>query len=254
MALHRFFVAPEALAAGRVTLPPEHARQVARVLRLRPSDEIVVLDDSGMEHLARLERVQPDGVQGVVVERRPNRAEPALRLTLYQALLPRERFEWVLQKGTEVGVARFVPLETRRSLPGRETTSRERLTRWRQIVREAAEQSGRGRLPVVDAAQTLAAALDEMRRVGPALLAWEQEGQLGLRAALAALPPDGAASLVVGPEGGFAAPEVAAARAAGVTPVSLGPRILRAETAGPLLAALALFATGNMEAPAWTGR
>jgi 16S rRNA (uracil1498-N3)-methyltransferase len=245
--VHRFFVPPEAIAAGRVVLPADLAQQAARVLRLRPGDEIVALDGDGVEHRVRLDRVDSRRVEGAVVASGVSRGEPGRRVTLYQALLPRERFEWALQKGTEIGVARFVPLQTARALPGRDSASPGKLERWRRIAREAAEQSERGRVPAVEEARGFAEAVREAAGAGAALIAWEREAERGVAEALAGLQRTAPVSIFVGPEGGFVQAEVEAARAAGVVTLSLGPRILRAETAGPLLAALALFASGDME-------
>jgi 16S rRNA (uracil1498-N3)-methyltransferase len=123
-----------------------------------------------------------------------------------------------------------------------------RLLRWRRIVQEASEQAGRAVLPDLEEPLSLAEAL-EQRKGQPALLAWEQEASLSLRQALLNLRPrlgDGL-GIFVGPEGGFSQVEAQAAREAGVTVVSLGPLILRAETAGPVLAAVALYEAGDLE-------
>lgn len=249
MTVHRFFVPPDAIAVGRVALPPAVARQAARVLRLRAGDDVVVLDGSGAEFLVRLDRVDPRVAEGAVFEARDGRGEPSRRIVLYQALLPRERFEWALQKGTELGVARFVPVRAARSLASRELASADKLERWRRIVREAAEQCERARIPQVGGALTFAEAAVEAVGEGVALLAWEREQARGVAAALEALPPSQPVSLLVGPEGGFTLEEVELARAAGAQTVSLGPRILRAETAGPVLAALVAYASGDLEPP-----
>jgi 16S rRNA (uracil1498-N3)-methyltransferase len=217
------------------------------VLRLRPGDEVVVLDGSGTEYRVRLDRVLRDAAEGEVIEARQGRGEPSRRFVLYQALLPRESFEWALQKGTELGVARFVPLHTARALPGRDSAAPEKLERWRRIVREAAEQSGRARIPEVSAVLGMREGAEEAVGQGATLLAWERERARGVAEALGSLPPSRPVSLLVGPEGGFAEDEIELARAIGVCTISLGPRILRAETAGPVLAALVAYASGDLE-------
>jgi 16S rRNA (uracil1498-N3)-methyltransferase len=225
-----------------------------------------------------LASVADGAVEGVIVGERPATGEPPVAITLYQALLPREKFEQVLQKGTEVGVAAFVPVRTERCLVGRlDAVDERRLARWRAIVREAAEQAGRGRLPRVHPPLPLASALQAARTADLRLCAWEEERGQTLRAALRAWAGAGApqcdrgragdpagaggaprpatdgpgwsgaarVALFVGPEGGLTAAEAEAARAAGALTVSLGPRILRAETAGPVLAALVLYELGG---------
>ena len=171
----------------------------------------------------------------IVFEPRPARV-PALQLVLCQALLKADRFEWVLQKGTELGVGAFVPLITRRVVAGRDGAAA-KLERWRRIVTEAAEQSGRTRVPALRAPVPLGTAL---AMPGARVMCWEQYAGPGLRDVLVAAG-DGPLCLFIGPEGGFAPEEAAEAQRVGARLVSMGPRILRSETAAIAAAALALL-------------
>lgn len=229
---HRFFVRPESIAGDSVTLTAEQRRQISTVLRLRPGDSIIVLDNTGMEYDVRL-----TDEDGVIERRRPNRAEPPVALSLYQGLLKGAKLELVLQKGTELGVRRFVPVLTARSVAGE--PGKEKARRYEAIVREAAEQSGRGCLPVIDRPLAFPDALHDALERGPALLPWE--GEQSTRLEPGDLPAHGELSLIVGPEGGFTAAEVDQARGAGARIVTLGPRILRAETAAIVASALVLY-------------
>jgi 16S rRNA (uracil1498-N3)-methyltransferase len=245
---HRFVVPPRAVDGGRVHFSAAAARQMRRVLRLSPGDIVAALDGQGTEYRVTLVSLRDNEAIGTIEEQRTLDSEPRLAVTLFQALLPREKFEHVLQKSTEVGVRRIVPLATERSLVPAAAVSGSRLVRWRRIVQEASEQAGRAVLPDLEEPLSLAEAL-EQRKGQPALLAWEQEASLSLRQALLSLRPrlgDGL-GIFVGPEGGFSQVEAQAAREAGVTVVSLGPLILRAETAGPVLAAVALYEAGDLE-------
>jgi 16S rRNA (uracil1498-N3)-methyltransferase len=237
---------PDALKAGKIHFPSATARQLRRVLRLRPGDVVAVLDGRGLEYRVRLDRVLDGDASGSVESAHRPSAEPRIQISLFQALLPRDRFELVLQKGTEVGISRFVPLQTERSLIRREVFNDDRFDRWRRIIVEATEQSRRTVLPDLTFPMTLREALEE-QTVGPRLLAWERESRRPLREALGFFdPPPDRLALLVGPEGGFAPHEIELAIAAGVSTVSLGPRILRAETAGPLFAALCLYELGDL--------
>ena len=177
--------------------------------------------------------------------------EPDVQITLYQSLLSREKSEWVLQKCTEVGVVRFVPVVTSRSVVRDcDSIGPNKLARWRRIITEAAEQSRRGRLPRLEPPLTFAEACQQAEASGGlSLLAWEEEPATGLKAVLQASfePPAPNAQypisniqILIGPEGGFTPEEVKLARTHGVLPITLGRRILRAETAG-LVAAAAIF-------------
>jgi len=233
--LHRFFLPARCFAADRVEFPAEAAHQIRRVLRLGAGDRIIALDGSGDEYVVRLDGDAP--LTGTVESRRHNESEPALQLTLYVGLLKAAKLELVLQKGTEVGVARFVPVETARSVAREPGAARH--ARREAIIREAAEQSGRGRVPKLAATMALADAIDEAVAGGRAILLWERENaaQLGEMAP----PVNEPFSLFVGPEGGFADDEVALARGSGVVTASLGRRILRAETAAIVAPALVLL-------------
>lgn len=255
-ARHRFFVEPETILGERVELQGAQAHQIARVLRLRLGERIVLLDGRGHERDVEIVASSAHRVEGIVRSTRPSAGESRLRITLYQALVPRDKLEVVLQKGTEVGVAELVPIHCERSIvPRGEAVDSRRLERWRRIVREAAEQSRRGLVPEVRSPLRLADALVEAAQAGPSILAWEGERQRSLRAVLGTLfgspsgklaTPPGRLSLFVGPEGGFSSAEVAMADEHGSVTVSLGPRILRTETAGPVMAALALYEANEM--------
>ena len=235
--MHRFFVPEHAFAGSGVRLPRDASRQVRRVLRLRPGDTIVVFDGTGREHTARITALEREGVQAEVIATSVPRTEPSARVTLCIAIVKPDRLELAFEKCTELGAARFVPLVTERVQGGAAAApSDARLARWRRIVREAAEQSGRLIVPDVAAPVQLLEAVSAMAAEGPALLLYEGEERAGLAGTLAGLQL-AALSLLVGPVGGFTQAEVDAAAHAGAKVVGLGRRVLRTETAA--IAALA---------------
>lgn len=245
--MHRFFVDPARISANVVYFEDEQAHQIRRVLRLRPGDRVVALDGLGRQYDVALEEVSGRRVTGAVIGRETAAGEPHARLTLYLSLLRREKFEWALQKGTEIGAAAFVPVITRRSLlRDAEDVTPEKLTRWRRIIKEAAEQSGRGLLPEltppVAFSAGLAAGIEES--AGHALIAWEGNATRTIPETLAA--DARAVALFIGPEGGYDPAEIEEAAAAGALPVTLGRRILRAETAALVGATLVLHTLGEI--------
>lgn len=225
--MNRFFVEPGTVRDDRFALPEGIAHQVIRVLRLRDGDTIALLEGDGAETICRLE-----SGACVVEERRPTAAEPRHRLTVAQALLKGDRLEHVIRQGTEIGIARFQLIVTERCV-ARDLSSR-RLVRLRAIAREAAEQSERGAVPPVEQPVELAAVLAP----GSVVLYERHDG-----ARLGALEPP--SSIVIGPEGGFTAGEVAAAERSGSILAGLGPRILRSESVGVAAAAVVLSRTGD---------
>jgi 16S rRNA (uracil1498-N3)-methyltransferase len=267
-AVHRFFVPTSALQGPFAILTGEQAHQIKRVLRLHPGDRVMLLDNQGSVYEAALVDYLPDGIRFQVESQKPATGEPATHLTLCQAALKGERFEWVLQKGTEIGVSRFVPIICARNVVDDLRAIAQKRARWERIILEATEQCGRGRLPELTdpqpftdaiAANPFAAersrAQESLVAQPPALrlIAWEElrnspQGESRLATALRArnLRVGMRIQVFVGPEGGFTAAEIDLAHHHGLEPVSLGPRTLRAETAGVVVAAAILYEVGEI--------
>lgn len=237
----------------QVVIGGEDAYHLARVLRAKPGDRIAASDGQGRLYEVILSEVSPEAVWGEVLKVGPDLAEPALKITLAQSLLKGEKMDWVFQKGTELGVTAFLPFLSARTIARPEPAQfGKKKERWEKIVLAAAKQSGRGLIPAVHPV-TLWEDLASVVAGRFTLVAWEGEVNRSLRQVLTArfsgVAPGvpGEILLVIGPEGGFAPEEVAMLTARGAHPVSLGPRILRAETAGPLTAALILYHYGAFE-------
>ena len=230
---HRFFVAVSQIDGERVAFNQHQAHQIRNVLRLRSGDQVRVFD--GITPRDRVVELA-DASWGRITGESAQAAEPKTRLVAYPALLHRDKFETVLQKLTEVGVAAIVPVITARGLV-REPPDERRMERWQAILREAAEQSGRGVVPELEHARSFAQAIDSA--AGLRVMAYEGEPRCGLREAL--IPEPNAVSIFIGPEGGFSPEEAQHAQTGGARLITLGSRILRAETASPLLAALVLY-------------
>ena len=252
MSRRRLFVPAERLAGARVTLTGDEHQHVARVLRARPGDALTLFDGAGHEVDGTIVTVGKHDVELTLGARRAGTVTAApVTLTLLVAVPRGERMELIVQKTTELGVARVVPVVTDRSVVRPDDKHR---ARWEKIAREAARQCGRADVPTVDAPVSLAAAVAAPDLPATRLALWEAERGRSLRAHLAgayaadapgrANPPT---ALLVGPEGGFAAEEIAVALAAGFVAVSLGPRILRVETAAIVAVALAQAAAGGLE-------
>ena len=245
--IHRFFIKPEQIEGSLVTFGQPQVHQIRNVLRMRPGEKVIVLDNSGWEYVVELREMDRDEVKGEVVEKRLNSSEPRTKVTLYQALLKGEHFEFVLQKGTELGVVSFVPLISERCIVGDVDYVEKRRERWERIVAEAAEQSGRGKLPRIEEPVLFAKACRDLKLRGSfAVMPWEGEKKLSLKEALERGSKPFSVSILVGPEGGFSEREAEMARRYGIITVSLGPRILRAETAGIVASAIILYELGDM--------
>jgi 16S rRNA (uracil1498-N3)-methyltransferase len=242
--LRRFFVPAGSVRARHVTLGPEMAHRLGRVLRLRVGDHVVLTEGGAHEYEVQIIAVSGNALTANVVAERVPPHEPDVEVVLYQSLIRANRFDLVLEKGTEIGVARFVPITAARSIvQGNGEPSSARSERWSRLVTEAAEQCGRGRLPRIGAPMALE---DAVRgAMGLKLAPYEEERGLRLTAHLRTLRErPRLVSLLIGPEGGFEPAEIALARETGWTSVSLGPRVMRSETAGIIASALVLDALG----------
>ena len=173
--MNRFFISKSDIRGDEVVLSGQQAHQIRNVLRMTSGEGIIVLDNTGCEYEVVLTGVDKQKVTGRIESRRAGTAEPQVRLTLYQSLLPRDKFELVLQKCTEVGVAAFIPLITSRSLVHEEKEVRDKMPCWERVIREAAEQSGRGLLLELLLALHFPQAVDAIsKKDAPAFILWEK--------------------------------------------------------------------------------
>jgi 16S rRNA (uracil1498-N3)-methyltransferase len=238
----RLYVSPDNLRGERATLDEAAHRHLIKVLRLSPGASIQLFDGTGVEIDARIEVVGKASVEVVLGARRQSPV-PAGDITLLQALPRGERMDLVVQKTTELGVSRIVPVLSEH---GMVKPPAGRTKRWRTIAQEAARQSGRADMPTIDEPMPFGAALAGWGQQGESrFVLFEGTRERSFRQALAHGPRR--VVLLVGPEGGFAAAEVDGAVGAGFLAVSLGPRILRSETAAIVAVALAQAAAGGLD-------
>ena len=236
MTRRRFYSPPGAFNSHRatVTLASDEARYLREVLRLKTGDEVFVFDGQGKEFQCRIEESRRDSaLLNVIAEADPARPESPLRLTLGLALLKGEKFDLVVQKATELGVTRIVPLTTRfadiRLRDDSDATKR--TARWQRIALEAAKQSGRAVVPEVTLPTSFQSFASDDEDGATRLLFSERDGQSLLDASKHLPSPLSAVTALVGSEGGWSDEELAGATEAGWLLITLGGRILRAETA-----------------------
>ncbi len=213
------------------------------MLRVKPGTLVAVFDGTGVEYEGIVAETHGRCVTVRVRARTVPAVESPLRLTLAQALVKGEKFDLVVQKATELGVARIIPLLTHRTIAG--AYSPQRLERWRRIALEAVKQSRRTRLVRIEEPQPVRSLLEQLRE--PTLFCAEREG-VPLReiAKQWSESPPRQLLIFIGPEGGWADEEIETARRAGAVLLSLGPRILRAETAGLVVLSMVQFLWGDL--------
>jgi len=244
--MRRFYAAPAGWDETTIQLSAAVVHHL-QVLRIEPGDEAVFWDGGGRCARGRVAELDRRGGRVSILEqwREPDTAHP---IHLLQGLPKSDKYEWVLQKTTELGLARITPFLSRRSVPQpKQGRSEKRCQRWQRIAEEAARQSGRCTLPRLDEPLVLDAALaectSELR-----LMLWE-DGSQPMQEVLPASPP-ASTCVLVGPEGGFDATEVALAQRHGFQPVRIGPRILRTETAAVAILSILQYVYGDLGAGA----
>ncbi|CAN5137680.1 16S rRNA (uracil(1498)-N(3))-methyltransferase [soil metagenome] len=230
--MRRFYATPDSFSNGQVTLGFEETRHLRDVLRLRSGDSISVFDGAGLEYLCRVAEISKKTSVGAIVKSiSPPSPESPLRLTLAAAILKGDKFDLVIQKAVELGISRLVPLQTIRC-EARITDSSNRLERWRRIRLEATKQSGRATLMEILEAKTV----DEIFSLSPSdhmIMFSERNG-----GPISAITSGDTMTAIVGPEGGWDDSELDAAASAKIPIVTLGGRILRAETAAIAVSAI----------------
>ena len=236
----RFFVEPDAILDGTATVAGGDAYHIARSLRMAVGDEITLADGSGREYICRLVKIRDEECTAEVLSARASTSESPAEITLYMAYPKSDKLELIIQKAVELGAARIVPFESSRCIKRPKAEKIEKQTaRLARIAEEAAKQCGRARLPIVTEPVSFKKMLEEASAAQLSLFCYEGEGAKSLKAVLSADGVPTTISVIVGSEGGFSPEEADAAKEAGLTPVNLGPRILRCETA-PMYALAAI--------------
>jgi len=253
--MSRFFVSPCSidLNSGIITIEGEDVRHISNVLRAVPGDTLVLSDESGTDYEAVIERVERDKIITRITASRPNYTEPPVEITLFQGLPKADKMETVIQKCVEIGVKRIVPVITARTVVKLAGTKEiaSKTARWRRIALEAAKQCDRGIIPKVGEPVGFAAALEMAGDCDLKIIPYEEDREGSLKELLRQYGGRSEAgqrriAILIGPEGGFEPSEVEEAARSGFCPVTLGPRILRTETAGMAVATIVMYEIGDM--------
>ena len=223
--MHRFFI-PRPYA-DEMEIDGIDARHIYTVLKMKPGEKVQIVSDDGVTALAQITETAP-GCLEVIAESH----EPAVKITLAQGLVKGEKMDFIIQKAVELGVSRIVPLAMEHSVVRYDgDKAAKKRERWQKIAESAAKQSKRDIIPEVAAVTTMDSLMAECD-CATKIIAYECEDKQGLKQALRANQQTASILVIIGPEGGISEAELNTARAGGAVPVSLGRRILRAETAG----------------------
>lgn len=243
----RFFVKPEDIENSFIKISGDEYNHIKNVLRLKASDIITVSDGLGMDYTARIDSFEANCVIADIISSNNNYTEPPIEVTLYQGIPKSDKMDLIIQKSIELGVSRIVPVKMDRTVVkfGSEKDIDSKVTRWQRIALEASKQCNRGKLPKVDRPVTFDAALKLSGNSQLRILPYENEKSNKLKNALEKSEIKDI-SVFIGPEGGFSEAEVRSAEHANVLPVTLGPRILRTETAGIAVLSILMYELGDV--------
>ncbi|NLJ76910.1 MAG: 16S rRNA (uracil(1498)-N(3))-methyltransferase [Peptococcaceae bacterium] len=243
----RFFVDPAFIDDPLIRITGPDVNHITRVLRLGPGSTVVVLDGRGRSYEAEIQNPGKEEVLCRIKKELLTVPACPVKLTLAQGVTKGDKMNMIIQKGTELGASRFIPLICRRTVVKLDAGRMDKkIRRWQRIAMEAAKQCRRPDVPEVTEAMGLDRLLASLPRQCVALMPWEEERHVLLKDVLRKSHTGEEVYVLIGPEGGFAASEVEQAQACGVKSVTLGPRILRTETAGMAVLTMVLSSWGDL--------
>ena len=244
----RFFVPSENITDSQIKVTSSDAAHISRVLRLKKGDMILICDGRGFDYDAKISEIGAGEIICSVTEKRGSASEPNVSVTLYQGIPKASKMDYIIQKTTELGVSKIVPVAMARCVSKIEDKKSEakKLERWNKIAKEAAQQSQRGIVPEVSGVMTFDEAVTAMKESDFCFAPYECEDECGLKNTLLSAEKCETVSFMIGPEGGFDLGEIEKLKSAKIPTVTLGPRILRTETAGEAVLAMTMYEIGDV--------
>lgn len=236
--MQRYFISKEQVEGQTIKIIGEDVHHMTRVMRNKPGDQIICNTDDGKSALCKIEEIHETEVQASVEVWLDESAELPVEIAIAQGIPKGDKFEWILQKGTELGAAKFIPFAAERSVARWDDQKfHKKAKRFEKIIKEASEQSHRNRIPELSPVMKLKALLEESESYTVKLFAYEEEAKdttvntSAFASVLSNLSENDQILLVIGPEGGISAEEADLLKESGFQAIRLGKRILRTETA-----------------------
>lgn len=242
--MNRFFVSSSCVSQGVIRIEGEDVKHITRVLRLGPGDLISVCDKEGTDYVCSIEETGKDYVLAAIVESKANASESNLDITLFQGVPKGDKMDYIIQKCVELGVSRVVPVVMKRTVVKLKDED-SKCRRWQRIAEEAAKQSGRGRIPRICPVTKMEDVPGLFQKDGLYILAYENEKESSLKEVLTSHNGADTIGIIIGPEGGFEEQEVSLCSQNGARVVTLGPRILRCETAPVAAVSAVMYELGD---------
>ncbi|WP_202711162.1 16S rRNA (uracil(1498)-N(3))-methyltransferase [Sporosalibacterium faouarense] len=244
--MHRFFIDSDNVHESQVVITGDDVKHIKNVLRLNVGDKIMVCDGESNDYLIEIENIESNQVIGKIINKERSKGEPPIDVVLYQGLPKSTKMDLIIQKATELGVKRIVPVITERTVVKIDNPKKEnkKLERWNRIALEASKQCKRGQIPNVEGVINFKEMVEEIKE-DFVIVPYENEIKIGTKEILSKFN-DKTISIVIGPEGGFEEEEIEKLKEIGANIITLGPRILRTETAGFTTMAIVMYELGDL--------
>lgn len=240
--MRRFYTDAKNINGDFVTFSPEESNHISRVLRLEAGDKIIACCGDGFDLECTLTAISKQCI--AKVERvKKNNSEPQVELVLFQSIIKNEKMDYAIQKATEIGISRIVPFASERTVVKVDNKAKAKTEHWQKVAQEACKQCGRAKFPLIDQPCSFAEAIEKLKQFHQKIIAYEDEKTQSIDKAIKKTKT---CAYVIGPEGGFSQAEHKALIDSGAQSVSLGKRILRAETAAVVCGAVILCLMGEM--------
>lgn len=245
--MHKFFVDESNIHKDSICIVGENVNHIVKVLRMKNGDKILVSNGRGKEYICSLSNLSTKEVICDIIYEMENKTEPPVSITLFQGLPKAQKMDLIVQKCVEIGVSKIQPVITSRVVvktEGKDITGK--LERWQRIAEEAAKQSNRGTIPKIFKPISFDKSIEMLGNMDLTIVPYEREESLGIKNVLKNGMTYKDIGIFIGPEGGFEEYEIERCLKAGIKPVTLGPRILRTETAGFVASTMILYEIGDM--------
>ncbi len=245
--MHRFIVDDSKISGRIITIENEDVNHIKNVLRLNLEDNILICNGENKEYKVQIKSISNNIIKGLIIEENNLNTEPPIHITLYQSLPKSSKMDLIIQKTTELGVKKIVPIITKRTIVKINSNKKEKkkIERWKKISREAVKQCKRGKVPQIDRIVSFDEMINDLSEGENIIVPYESENKVGLKEILNDTNID-KINIVIGPEGGFEESEIDQLRNINAHIVSLGPRILRTETAGFTAISIVMYELGDI--------
>lgn len=237
----RLFLPPEKLVSRQIAITGEQARYLSLVHRIKPGEQLIIFDGLGNQYTCKILQSRRKEIIAEQMKKEPYSAESSIAITLAQGIAKGDKMDLIIQKSTELGVKKIIPLITERT----QIRHTDKIDRWRKIALSASQQSGREKIPEITEPTSFEEFL-ERQKTGHGIIFSEEEKERNLKKILNDFQGAIEITLLVGPEGGFSKSEVITASENGFATISLGPRILRTETAAITAISIVQYELGDM--------